>query len=126
MTDSKAIDNFLSQYSEDVVSNAFKLREIILKNLPEVQEQIDISAKMIAYSYGQKYIEMVCTLIPSKKGLKLDFYKGVDLPDPENLLNGNGKISRYIEIKKQNDIKIKSLTTLLKEALKAYKIRNNK
>lgn len=126
MTDSKALDNFLSQYSEDVVSNAFKLREIILKNLPEVQEQIDIPAKMIAYSYGQKYIEMVCTLIPSKKGLKLGFYKGADLPDPENLLNGNGKISRYIEIKKQEDIKIKPLTTLLKEALKAYKIRNNK
>lgn len=126
MTDRNAIDDFLSKYSEDVFSNALKLREIILKNLPEVQEQIDIPAKMIAYSYGQKYIEMVCTLTPSKKGLKFGFYKGVDLPDPDKLLQGDGKLSRYVEIKTQDDIKIKPLTTLLKEALKAYKIRNNK
>lgn len=126
MTDRNAIDDFLSKYSEDVFSNALKLREIILKNLPEVQEQIDIPAKMIAYSYGQKYIEMVCTLTPSKKGLKFGFYKGVDLPDPDKLLQGDGKLSRYVEIKTQDEIKIKPLTTLLKEALKAYKIRNNK
>lgn len=126
MTDNKAIDNFLSQYSEDIFSNALKLRDLIIKKLPEVQEQLDIPAKMIAYCYGQKYAEMICSLIPSKKGLKLGFYNGVDLPDPENLLKGNGKISRYIEIKSQEDINTKSLTTLLKEALKAYKTRNNK
>ncbi|MBX2923766.1 MAG: DUF1801 domain-containing protein [Chitinophagaceae bacterium] len=124
MTDNKAIDNFLAQYSEDVFSNAQKLREIILKNLPEVQEQIDLPAKMIAYSYGQKYSEMICTLIPSPKALKLGFYKGMDLPDPENVLTGKGKISRYIEIKQQEDIKVRPLTALLKEAFKAYKIRN--
>lgn len=126
MTDNKEIDKFLAQYSEEVFDNALKLREIILKNLPEIQEQIDISAKMIAYAYGQKYIEMFCTLIPSKKGLKLGFYKGVDLPDPKNLLNGNGKISRYVEIKTQDDKQTKALTTLLREAFTAYKTRNNK
>ncbi|MBX2921626.1 MAG: DUF1801 domain-containing protein [Chitinophagaceae bacterium] len=120
------IDNFLTQYSEEVFSNAQKLREIILENLPGVLEQIDIPAKMIAYAYGQKYIEMICILIPSTKGLKLGFYKGMDLPDPENLLSRNGKISRYIEIRKQQDIKIKPLTVLLEEAFKAYKKRNNK
>ena len=126
MTDNIAIGNFLSQYNEDVYNKALKLRELILKNLPEVQEQIDISAKMTAYTYGLRYNEMVCTLIPSKKGLKLGFYKGVDLSDPENLFKGNGKISRYIEIKKLEDIEIKPLTTMLKEAFKAYKTRNNK
>jgi hypothetical protein len=126
MVDNKAIDNFLSQYSEEVFSNALKLRELIFKNLPLVQEQLDIPAKMIGYGYGQEYSELVCTLIPSKKGLKLGFYKGVDLPDPDKLLKGDGKLSRYVEIKTQEDIKIKSLTTLLKDAFKAYKIRNNK
>lgn len=126
MADNKDIENFLGQYSDEVYSNALKLRKIIFENLPRLQEQTDIPAKMIAYAYGQKYIEMVCTLLPSKKGLKLGFYRGVDLPDPENLLSGNGKISRYIEIRKQEDIKIKPLTTLLREAFKAYKTRNNK
>lgn len=126
MTTNNDIDGFLLKYSEQVFSNALLLREIILKNLPDVQEQLDIPAKMIAYSYGQKYAEMVCTIIPSKKGLKLGFYKGTELPDPENLLKGNGKISRYVEIHYTQDIESNELTALLKEAYNAYKSRNSK
>ncbi|NLF43935.1 MAG: DUF1801 domain-containing protein [Bacteroidales bacterium] len=119
----EAIENFLAAYSEDVFKNAKILREIIHDNLPEVQEQLDVSAKMIAYCYGKKYTEMVCTLIPSKKGIKLGFYKGVDLPDPEGLLQGNAKLSRYVEFRSQKDIKIQPLTVLLIEAFNAYKRR---
>ncbi len=69
---------------------------------------------------------MVCTIIHSKKGLKLGFNKGVELPDPENLLKGNGKISRYVEIHTPEDIESNALTALLKEAFYAYKSRNRK
>ena len=94
-----------------------------MAQLPCVTEQIDIPAKMIAYCYGQKYDELICVLIPSKKGLKLGFYKGVDLPDPGNLLQGNGKFSRYLEIRTKEDIHSEALKALLKEALSAYKAR---
>ena len=117
------IDAFLSQYNEDVFTNAIKLREIILANLPGVIEQLDIPARMIAYCYGQKYAEMICTIIPSKKGIRLGFYKGPDLPDPDNLLEGTGKISRYVEIKSEKQIKSPALKILLASALAAYKQR---
>lgn len=126
MTDSKEIEKFLVSYSKKFFDNTLKLREIILGNLPGVQEQIDDPTKMIAYCYGQKYTEMVCTIIPSKKGIKLGFYKGTDLADPENLLRGNGKLSRYVEIKTEDDIHSVALEALLQEAFNAYKIRNNK
>ncbi len=122
----QTINNFLAEYSEDVCRNALQIRELILKNLPGVNEQIDINAKMIAYGYGQKYTELVCVLIPSKRELKLGFNKGIDLPDPHNLLKGSGKISRYVEIKSEEDIQMIPLTTLLKGALNAYKIRTNR
>lgn len=95
---SQNIDDFLSAYDEQVVNNAFKIRELLLANLPNIIEQVDLPAKMIAYSYGTKYTELICVLIPSKKGLKLGFNRGVDLPDPKHLLIGTGKISRYVEI----------------------------
>lgn len=50
MTTNNVIDGFLLLYSGQVHCNALLLREIILKNLPEVQEQLNIPAKMIAYS----------------------------------------------------------------------------
>lgn len=68
----------------------------------------------------------VCTVIPSKNGLKLGFYKGNDLPDPGQLLKGNGKISRYVEIKAPEDVYSGGLIALIKAAFAAYKARNGK
>jgi hypothetical protein len=125
MTTDKKIDEFLSNYSEEAFVNSLKLREVLFANLPGIIEQIDIPAKMIGYCYGQKYSEMICTIIPSKKGLKLGFYKGVDLPDPTNLLEGTGKLSRYIEIISDEQIKSPALKKLIESALDAYKKRIN-
>jgi hypothetical protein len=112
---------FLSQYDHEIMENALKLRQLILTTLPEITEQIDIPAKMIAYCYGQKYSELICVIIPSKKGLKLGFNRGTKLPDPNKLLQGTGKVSRYVEINpgiKMNNSEIKDLLT---RALKLYK-----
>lgn len=125
MTKIDNINTFLLQYDEQVLNNVLKLRKVLLNYLPNIIEQIDIPAKMIAYTYGQKYTEMVCTIIPSKKGLKLGFYKGMDLSGPTHLLKGNGKISRYFDIKTSDDIYSNALQELVSEAFIAYKIRNN-
>jgi hypothetical protein len=119
----KKVDEFLAQYDEQVFSNAMKLRKVLFENLPDITEQIDASARLIAYCYGQKYAELICVIIPSKRGLKLGFNRGVDLPDPDNLLKGTGKISRYVEIKSEEQIKSLSLKKLLESGLKAYRLR---
>jgi len=59
------ITGFLSQYGDQVSANALKLRGVLLDNLPGVREQLDVPARMVAYCYGQRYAEPVCTLIPS-------------------------------------------------------------
>ena len=126
MTTDKSIFKFLSGYSEEVSSRALLLREIILQLLPGVKEEVDMPAKMIAYSYGPKYTDMICTLIPSKKGLKLGFYKGNELPDPGNILEGTGKISRYVQIRDEDQVKSPPVKELLLNAYAAYKKRIEK
>ena len=115
--------NFFSAYSAPVASLAMLLRTVVMEHLPGVQEQIDGPANMIAYSYGQRYMDMVCTIIPSKKGLKLGFYKGVDLPDPDGLLEGTGKISRYVVISDGQIVRSAALAELLIAALATYRLR---
>lgn len=120
MTSDKQIDTFLSQYDEQVFTNALKLRKILFASLPGIIEQIDAPARMIAYCYGQKYSELICVIIPSKKGLKLGFNRGAVLPDPHQLLEGTGKISRYVVIKSEAQIKSPAIKKLLQSALAAY------
>lgn len=114
------IDDFLSQYSEEVFASALKLRKLLIASLPDVTEQLDISAKMIAYCYGQKYSELICVIIPSKKGLKLGFNRGMELSDPDKLLEGTGKISRYVVIHSDKQIQSAALKKLVANALKLY------
>jgi len=93
MPTEKEVDMFLSGYSKEVYDLAGKLRKLLFKVLPGIIEQVDLPARMIAYCYGQRYVDMVCTIIPSKKGLKLGFAWGASLPDPDGMLKGSGKIS---------------------------------
>ena len=111
---------FLSNYSEEVFANSLKLRTVLLKQLPDIIEQLDEPAKMIAYCYGQKYVDLICVIIPSKKGLKLGFNRGIELPDPDKLLQGSGKISRYVVIENEKQIQSAALKKLIKEALALY------
>ena len=117
------IETFLSQYNEQVCSNALKLRIVLLENLPGITEQLDVKASMIAYCYSQKYADLICVIIPSKKGLKLGFNRGNELPDPYKLLQGTGKISRYIEINSIEQINSPAIVELLKNGLSSYKQR---
>lgn len=115
---------FFSQYPEQVFNNALLLRKMLLKNLRGIIEQHDVPARMVAFVYGQRYIDMVCTIIPSQKGLKLGFAYGNQLPDPHGLLEGTAKLSRYVEIKTAEQINSAELKALLKNAVKAYKERS--
>lgn len=55
--------------------------------------------------------------LASKRGLKLGFNRGVDLPDPDNLFKGTGKISLYVEIKSEEQIKSLFLKKLLESGI---------
>ena len=114
------VDDFLSQYDEQISKNAITLRDVIITHLPNITEQLDLLARMIAYCYGQKYSDLICTIIPSKKGVKLGFNWGTELPDPDHLLEGNGKRSRYVEIRSEEQIKSKGIKNLLINVLRIY------
>jgi hypothetical protein len=119
---SDEVSSFLQQYDRDVASMVGELRRIVASLLPGVTEQLDLPAKMIAYCYGRRYIDMVCTIHPSKKGVKLGFYKGAELPDPDGLLQGTGKLSRYV-IVDSGRLHSVALRQLLEHALTSYRER---
>jgi hypothetical protein len=115
-----SIRDFFSAYSPEVYNRALKVRSLIIEKLPGITEQIDLSAKMVAYGYGPKYRDMICVIIPSKKGLKLGFNRGTELPDPHHLLEGTGKISRYIVIHHDTIAESPALKELLASAGELY------
>lgn len=120
------ITEFLASYPEDIINRALALREQLLALLPGVTEQVDLPAKMIAYCYGQKYTELVCVILPSQKGLKLGFNRAAELEDPQELLEGTGKTTRYVPITSAEQTENPALHALIRDAHRACRERNSK
>jgi len=116
---------FLAKYPARTQEIAAALRRLIFATLPQPQERLDASSKMIGYGYGTRYADMVCTLIPSKTGLKLGLAYGATLADPHRLLGGTGKVHRHLNFETPADLKRAGVTKLLKAALAAQKARTS-
>lgn len=116
-------EKILAQFPPDVATTGATLRRLLLRQLNGITEQPDAKANVIGYNYGSGYKDLICTIILSKKGIKLGFYRGSDLPDPEKLLTGSGKVHRYVEIHSESDLRNPALVELLKSAVRAREAR---
>jgi len=112
----RSLDKLLALYSEPLRDLALRARDYILKLLPGVQETVDESAPVIGYGYGPGYKGVVCTLILSKSGVKLGLNGGANLPDPHRLLEGTGKVHKYIRIETIGDLRRPGLRQLVRDA----------
>ena len=119
-------EEILSRYEEKITTLGLQLRDFLFSELKGINEEVDATANIISFNYGKGYKNIICVIIPSKKGIKLGFYKGSELSDPEKLLTGTGKVHRFVEIKSVQDINNPALKRLLKEAVAAYTIRKAK
>jgi len=120
------IEKFLKSYDSPVPELASHVRQFIKKEIPGIEERLDIKAKIIGYGFGSGYSGMICTIILSKKGVKLGFYKGTELPDPFHLLQGSGKVHKYVELKSKTEIQSPALRNLLIDAHTSYLMRMKK
>jgi hypothetical protein len=118
-----SIETFLKAYPPEVQEIALAARKLLVEVLPGAAETLDESAKVVGYGYGPGYRGVVCTLILSRKGVKLGIAHGSELDDPKQLMKGSGKVHRHVELRTIADLKQSGLKPLLKAALAAWKQR---
>jgi hypothetical protein len=124
MPDATNLETFLASYPPDVRELALAARGFLADALPGAAETIDASAKLFGYAYGPGYKGVVCTLLMSKTGVKIGIARGSELPDPEHLMQGCGKVHRHVQLQTIADLKQPGLKPLLKAALSAWRKRN--
>ena len=119
----RTFEDICLPYDQKVVSIAHELREFLIEELPNIQEEMDTRQNMAFYSYGKGYKNLISMLSLSKQGVKLGFYKGWDFDDPFKIMKGQGKVHSHIEIKDLSPQTKEQLKYFLKQALAAYKKR---
>jgi hypothetical protein len=122
---SSPASKLLARYPDDVQALALEAIRLIRRLLPDVEESADATAGLIAFGYGPGYKGMVCTLILSKSGVKIGLVRGSELDDPRGLLEGSGKVHRYIQMKSAADLRRPGLSALIAATYAAWRERTS-
>jgi hypothetical protein len=113
----------LAAYPAGVQALALQARALILGVFPEALEIVDRPSRLVSYGAGEKYADTLCTILPYSGHVNLGFYRAVDLPDPERLLEGTGKLHRHVKVRTAADLERPALRELLEAAVRALQAR---
>ena len=95
------------------------LRTLISTVYPKVVEVPWPRLQVIGYGVGpKKSTEHFCYIGLYGEHINLGFNYGMDLPDPDKLLEGAGKKFRHVKIRNIEDVKRSTLRKLLQDAVK--------
>jgi hypothetical protein len=111
----------LASYPKEVQDIARAAQQLILELIPGAVEVVDARTAVIGFGYGTGYKDMVCTLILSKSGVKLGLVGGASLPDPHKVLEGSGKVHRYVPLARPADLRRPGVRPLLRATLAAWR-----
>jgi hypothetical protein len=104
------VDGLLSDYPPPIQGIVAKLRAVILKTAPGVQEKANRGWRNISYRDAQ--VGYFCGIFPFEDHVDLIFEFGILLPDPNGILLGDAKQVRYLRfyaVEEINESEIKSL-----------------
>lgn len=96
---------------------AQKARALIQVVYPAVVEVPWPKQRVIGYGVGPKKMsEHFCYISVSKNHVNLGFMYGAELPDPDGLLEGEGKLLRHVRITQPKQLSKPALRKLLEIA----------
>lgn len=105
-------------YDREVQDVARRLRDLIIDIFPEVVEVPWPHQKTVGYGVGPKKMsEHFCYLAPQRDRVNLGFFHGVNLADPDNLLEGTGKKLRHVKVRSVEQAEISSTRELIRTSL---------
>ena len=110
------------QYPPEVQEIAWELRNLIYEVLPQTVEVVWKQQRIAGYGTGPKKMSEHFSYIgPMKKHVNLGFYYGSELPDPDGLMEGTGKLLRHVKIRSLDEARKPAIRALL-EVAKGHRV----
>ncbi len=98
------------------------LREVVYEVDPDTCEVVRLGDRAATYGVGpRKMIDGYAYILPYKRWVNLGFYQGVDLADPEGLLEGTGAKMRHVKVRSVEEARQAAVKALVEGALERRK-----
>ena len=115
-------DDLLQMTEETLRPIVTALREVIVAVDPNTCEVVRLGDRAATYGVGpRKMLDGYAYILPYKKWVNLGFYQGVELADPEGLLEGTGAKMRHVKIRSADEARQAAVRALVEGALECRK-----
>lgn len=117
MSKNPTVDEWLEQFPSDRQAIIRALMAAARQNMPGAHEFIYHDA--VGYSVNDSPFDRVCYIAPQNKGyVNFGFFFGAGIPDPKQLLEGEGKRIRHVKIRSVDEAKSLALEKLIRATWK--------
>ncbi len=110
------IETFFAGYTPDVQEISRVLRTMVRRAMPEAHEILLAHQNHVAYSFSESRRDTICYICPMKDYVRLGFMFGTHLPDPEQVLVGEGKRLRHVKVRSVQEANRPVLERLVTDA----------
>ena len=109
------LDSFMARYSPEVAADAWQALAALQARLPTATRLVydNYNALVIGFASGEKASDAFLSIALYPKYVRLFFLRGIDLPDPDNLLEGSGARVRSIKLKPASRIEEPEVCALI-------------
>jgi Domain of unknown function (DU1801) len=97
--DDEAILAFLADYPAEAQAICQHLRGVVRLGMPGAQEMLYASQNHLGYGPSARASDRLCYICPLRDYVRLGFRYGATLPDPDGLLQGEGKRLRHVKVR---------------------------
>ena len=94
------LQSFIDKFDEDNRALIRSLRAALRLRLPSCAELVydNYNFFVIGYSPTERPSDYIVSLAAGANGVGLSFNRGADLEDPDGILQGSGKVNRFIRL----------------------------
>jgi hypothetical protein len=92
-------DTLLADHTPVIAEIARTLRAILIDAFPEAVEQVDFANRLLGVGKTMKVRDLTFAVAPHTAHVSLQLADGVDLPDPDGLIEGTGKRIRHVKVR---------------------------
>ena len=113
--------DFIAKYTPEIATLAKSVLAKMRKLLPNAILLVydNYNALAIGFSPTERASDVIFSIALYPRWINFFFLKGINLPDPQKLLKGNGKVVRHIVLKTAEDLDNPDVKELMTQALTA-------
>ena len=109
-----SFDDLLSLTAAPLRPVVSALREAVLDVHADACEVVRLGDRAATYGVGpRKMIDGYAYILPHAGWVNLGFYRGVDLPDPDALLEGTGARMRHVKVRTVDEARRPAVRSLV-------------